>query len=258
MIGVGASNIKDTLASFSSKGPTQNGTLKPDVTAPGVDILSAYNTGDSAYATMSGTSMAAPHAAGTIALMIQRDWDLNFSQVAQALDNSTQKHVTAIHRNCSGINGHHIPNDGFGYGRINAVNAQISGRSLDPHPHHHSKPLAPRPPPPRPLKGCNASAPIPQDKCVGSFEISQWLAHKPCDMKWDMDWEGTGATACIHCADKHYRTTIDSCPYFRCGSHYVCGNATVDRKSLGMTLSPRQMKCLYVIKNNTKCGVHKV
>lgn len=58
------------MASFSSWGPLPDFTLKPDVSAPGVDIVSTGN--DNGYKTMSGTSMAGPFAAGAAALVSQR------------------------------------------------------------------------------------------------------------------------------------------------------------------------------------------
>ena len=65
------------VAPFSSAGPTRDGRPKPDLLAPGVDILSARSTpegaapGSGLQVCMTGTSMAAPHVAGTIALMFE-------------------------------------------------------------------------------------------------------------------------------------------------------------------------------------------
>ena len=59
----------NTIASFSSRGPTQDGRIKPNVVAPGVDIMSAMSSGSNGYQAMSGTSMATPTANGTIGLM---------------------------------------------------------------------------------------------------------------------------------------------------------------------------------------------
>lgn len=67
------------LASFSSRGPTLDGRAKPDITAPGVGITAA--AAGSNYVAMSGTSMAAPYIAGTVALMLDANPDLTPAQV---------------------------------------------------------------------------------------------------------------------------------------------------------------------------------
>ena len=65
-------NGTDTIAGFSSRGPvTIDGSnrTKPDITAPGTSVRSAWNGSDSDYATIQGTSMATPHIAGAMALL---------------------------------------------------------------------------------------------------------------------------------------------------------------------------------------------
>jgi subtilisin family serine protease len=70
------SRSDDTIASSSSRGPTAGGRKKPDIAAPGTDIMSADNSWEltSDYVSASGTSMAAPHVAGAHLLMTDYNW----------------------------------------------------------------------------------------------------------------------------------------------------------------------------------------
>ncbi|MFJ7043710.1 S8 family peptidase [Streptomyces sp. NPDC101112] len=93
---VGAVDGEDRLADFSSTGPTADSALKPDLTAPGVDIVSAKaahgylgNPAADGYVSMSGTSMATPHAAGAAAILAQRHPDWTGARIKQALTAST-------------------------------------------------------------------------------------------------------------------------------------------------------------------------
>lgn len=78
----------DTIASFSSRGPTKEGIRKPDVVAPGVNIMSLSNTSGDGYVTSSGTSMATPLVSGSCALLYSKNKDLTPSQVKSMFINS--------------------------------------------------------------------------------------------------------------------------------------------------------------------------
>ncbi|MHC3468141.1 S8 family peptidase [Streptomyces sp. 7R007] len=97
---VGAVDDNDKLASFSSRGPGLDGQIKPDVTAPGVDITAAAAPGSvidkevgenpPGYLTISGTSMATPHVAGAAALLKQQHPDWKFAELKGALTGSAK------------------------------------------------------------------------------------------------------------------------------------------------------------------------
>lgn len=87
-LAVGAVDASDTLADFSSTGPALDGGVKPEITAPGVDVLAARSQlvrGSGMYTTMSGTSMATPHVAGTAALVAAAHPDWTAQQIKEAI-----------------------------------------------------------------------------------------------------------------------------------------------------------------------------
>lgn len=89
---VGASGNDDSIASFSARGPTADGRVKPDVLLPGVNIASCRAQGtamgtpiDALYTRASGTSMATPHAAGLAAILLQAFPELSPAQLKERI-----------------------------------------------------------------------------------------------------------------------------------------------------------------------------
>ena len=110
----GAYDINNTIASFSSRGPGLGSDIKPNISAPGVNVRSSVP--GSSYGSLSGTSMAAPHVAGAIALLWSSDPGLNrnVAGTKAALDDS----ATDTAGSCGGTTD---DNNTFGEGRLDAL-----------------------------------------------------------------------------------------------------------------------------------------
>jgi serine protease AprX len=158
---VGALNTgTDTIAGFSSRGPvTIDGSnrIKPDITAPGTGTRSADNSSDSAYTFASGTSMAAPHIAGAVALL----WSAN-----PALQNDIGASEMALNNSAVFISSTECgtagpPNNVFGWGRIDIFAAVGGGGTPTPTPSPTPTPTPTATPvptvPPRPTPGPSAT-----------------------------------------------------------------------------------------------------
>jgi serine protease AprX len=128
---IGAYNAADhTLAGFSAHGPvTVDGSnrRKPDLAAPGVNVRSAVASGDTAYAYYSGESMAVPHVAGAVALLLSARPQLigQVAQIQTILENTANPNIAVSGgpTECGGIAYTTIPNNHFGYGRVDALAA---------------------------------------------------------------------------------------------------------------------------------------
>lgn len=123
---VGATDENDELAYFSSRGPAdwstvepfldypfdpEMGLLRPDVSAPGVDVKSCTHNNNSGYTLMSGTSMATPGVAGVMALLLSKNPGLTPEEITEVLETTSLDLGTEGKDNL------------FGAGRINALEA---------------------------------------------------------------------------------------------------------------------------------------
>jgi len=123
-ISVGATTETDSLATFSSRGPVRQTEINPHISAPGQNVRSAGIGSDTAYQTMSGTSMACPHAAGVLALMKTGNPALTYATAKTILQNSASKTApVGTGQTCGGTTDREFPNNSFGHGRIDAVAA---------------------------------------------------------------------------------------------------------------------------------------
>ncbi len=121
---IGATDREDLIANFSSRGTVtykDETYLKPNVSAPGVDIPSSVLKGG--YASYSGTSMAGPHVAGAVALVLSANPSLAGKvELIETILEETATPRTSV-QDCGGVSGQEIPNAVFGYGRINVYAA---------------------------------------------------------------------------------------------------------------------------------------
>jgi hypothetical protein len=133
MTGYPVGNVADVIANFSSRGPSAAGTLKPDIAAPGVNVMSqGYTPGATGearhfgYGQVSGTSMAAPHVAGAAAVLRQLRPEWSNQAIKSALM-STSKYL-----GISNADGSPAQPLDMGAGRLDLEAALDPGVILDP------------------------------------------------------------------------------------------------------------------------------
>lgn len=136
----------DSIAYFSGRGPTRDGRLKPDITGPGLRLLSSLSSHfpvsdgstqgiarrlvaeGGGYQSQQGTSMSAPHVAGIVALMLQIDPTLGYHEIMSYL---------AAHSQPADQKTGPLPNLRYGHGRIDAfevISALLTTTSIDTEP----------------------------------------------------------------------------------------------------------------------------
>jgi len=116
---VGATDSEDFITHFSSRGPTADGRTKPDISAPGLSVPSAWPNGG--LQLLNGTSMATPHVAGAVALM----WSANpalIGQIAATRDLLAASALPRYSTEC-GDAADTLPNNVYGWGRLDAYKA---------------------------------------------------------------------------------------------------------------------------------------
>ena len=120
--GVGATDIFDNIASFSGRGPANGfgGIVKPNISAPGVNVRSAFPT--NSYTSLNGTSMAAPHVTGVVALL----WSAIPTLIGDIAGTESILQHTAQSRSSTQCGSAGSPNNVYGWGVVDALAAVTS------------------------------------------------------------------------------------------------------------------------------------
>jgi hypothetical protein len=108
------------LASSSSTGPADDGRIKPDIVANGVDLYSSSSSSDDSYSRMSGTSMATPNVSGSAGLLIEHHFNLTGSS---SIRSATLKGLIIHTADEAGTNPG--PDYKFGWGLLNTQKAAL-------------------------------------------------------------------------------------------------------------------------------------
>jgi len=121
LISVGATDATDKVTSFSSRGPALGtGKTKPEVSAPGNKIVSATHDSNDKYRALSGTSMACPHVAGAVAILLSANKDAKYDQILDVLEKNAVKPFSNFWEmvaTCT-VPPNKVPSNSFGWGRI--------------------------------------------------------------------------------------------------------------------------------------------
>jgi len=129
-ITVGSVNDDHSREIYSSRGPTGDGRLKPDVMAPGGAIMSVQAGSGDGYVSYSGTSMATPHVAGVAALMLQANPNISptsSTDYVKQILRETSDHKVPLDVDCGEL---FTPNNCYGWGTVDLIGAVSRSMNL--------------------------------------------------------------------------------------------------------------------------------